>query len=68
VLGTEITGFVEDLVTLQAEAAGGDLFLDLGGAAEVLSSQRCNRTPSATGIDAGGADGSLASSNGWQIP
>jgi hypothetical protein len=28
------TGFVEDLVRLQAEAAGDDFFLDLGGAAE----------------------------------
>jgi hypothetical protein len=28
------TNFVEDLVRLQAEAAGDDFFLDLGGAAE----------------------------------
>jgi hypothetical protein len=28
------TNFVQDLVRLEAEAAGGDLFLDLGGAAE----------------------------------
>jgi hypothetical protein len=28
------TDFVEDLVKLQAEAAGDDFFLDLGGAAE----------------------------------
>ena len=28
------TNFVEDLVKLQAEAAGDDFFLDLGGAAE----------------------------------
>jgi hypothetical protein len=28
------TGFVEVLVRLQAEAAGDDFFLDLGGAAE----------------------------------
>jgi hypothetical protein len=31
---SESTGFVEDLVRLQAEAAGDDFFLDLGGAAE----------------------------------
>ena len=30
------TNFVEDLVRLQAEAAGDDFFLDLGGAAEDL--------------------------------
>jgi len=30
------TDFVEDLVRLQAEAAGDDFFLDLGGAAEDL--------------------------------
>jgi len=32
--GSGSTDFVEDLVRLQAEAAGDDLFLDLGGAAE----------------------------------
>jgi hypothetical protein len=63
VLGTESTDFVEDLVGL--EAAADDLFLDLGGAAEVLPSQRCNRMPSATGIDAGAADGSLARQLKW---
>ena len=57
--------FVEGLVGLQAEAAADDLLLDLGGAAEVLPSQRCNRTPSATGVDAGGADGSLAGQLKW---
>src|ERR1051326_4191515 len=31
---TDSTGFVEDLVRLEAEAAGDDFFLDLGGAAE----------------------------------
>jgi hypothetical protein len=31
---TGSTGFVEDLVRLQAEAPGDDFFLDLGGAAE----------------------------------
>ena len=31
---TGSTGFVEDLVRLQAEAAGDDFLLDLGGAAE----------------------------------
>jgi hypothetical protein len=55
---TGSTGFAEGLVRLQA--AADDLLLDLGGAAEVLPSQRCNRMPSATGIDAGAADGSLA--------
>ena len=39
--------------------------LDLGGAAEVLPSQRCNRMPSAAGIDAGAADGSLARQLKW---
>ena len=34
VSGTGSTGFVEGLVRLQAEAAGDDLLLDLGGAAE----------------------------------
>ena len=34
VLGTESTGFVEDLVRLRAEAAADDLLHDLGGAAE----------------------------------
>jgi hypothetical protein len=34
VLGTESTGFVEDLVGLEAEAAADDLFLDLADAAE----------------------------------
>jgi len=63
------TDFVDCLVRLQAEAAGDDLFLDFGGAAEVLPSQRCNRMPSATGIDAGSADGSLARQlKWWQIP
>ncbi len=33
-LGTGSTGFVDDLVRLQAEAAGDDLLHDLGGAAE----------------------------------
>ena len=33
---SESTGFVEDLVRLQAEAAGDDFLLDLGGAAEAL--------------------------------
>src|SRR5271163_1636501 len=33
-LGTGCTDFVNDLVRLQAEAAGDDFFLDLGGAAE----------------------------------
>ena len=33
VSGTGCTGFVEGLVRLQAQAAGDDLFLDLGGAA-----------------------------------
>jgi hypothetical protein len=33
---TGCTGFVEDLVRLQAEAPGDDFFLDLGGAAEDL--------------------------------
>jgi len=32
--GSGSTNFVEDLVRLQAEAAGDDFFLDLGGAAE----------------------------------
>jgi hypothetical protein len=59
------TDFVNDLVRLQAEAAGNDYFLDLGGAAEVLPSQRCNRMPSATGIDASAADGSLARQLKW---
>ena len=59
------TNFVEDLARLQAEAAGDDFFLDLGGAAEVLPSQRCNRMPSAAGIDAGAADGSLARQLKW---
>jgi hypothetical protein len=65
VLGTESTDFVEDLVGLEAEAAADDLFLDLGGAAEVLPSQRCNRMPSATGIDAGAADDLLARQLRW---
>jgi hypothetical protein len=30
------TDFVEDLLRLQADAAADDLFLDLGGAAEIL--------------------------------
>ena len=33
---SESTGFVEDLIRLQAEAAGDDFLLDLGGAAEDL--------------------------------
>lgn len=49
----------------RAEAAGDDILLDLGGAAEVLPSQRCNRMPSATGIDPGAADGSLARQLKW---
>ena len=57
---------MEGLVRLQAEAAGDDLLLDLGGAAEVLPSQRCNRMPSAAGIDAGAADGSLARQLEWE--
>jgi hypothetical protein len=44
-LGTDSTDVVEDLVRLQAEAAGDDFLLDLGRAAEVLPSQRCNRMP-----------------------
>jgi hypothetical protein len=40
-------------------------FLDLGGAAEVLPSQRCNRVPPAAGIDAGAADGLLARQLNW---
>ncbi len=49
-LGTEITGSVECLVRLEAEAAADDLLLDLGGAAEDRSdalsrqsSQSCRR-------------------------
>jgi hypothetical protein len=38
---SESTGLVEDLVRLQDEGAGDDFLLDLGGAAEVLPSQRC---------------------------
>jgi hypothetical protein len=38
------TNFVEDLVRLQAEAAGDDLFLNLGGAAEVLSERPATAT------------------------
>ena len=57
--------FVEGLVGLQAEAAADDLLLDLGGAAEVLPSQRCDPMPSAIGIDAGAADGSLAGQLKW---
>ena len=34
------TNFVEDLVRLQAEAAGDDLLLDLGGAAETPQNSR----------------------------
>jgi hypothetical protein len=64
-LGTRSTGFVEGLVRLQVQAAGDDFVLDFGGAAEVLPSQRCNRMPSATGIDAGAADGSLARQLKW---
>jgi hypothetical protein len=41
---SESTGFVEDLVRLQAEAAGDDFLLDLGGAAE-------DRLDSAVGSD-----------------
>ena len=39
VLGTESTGFVEDLVRLEAEAAVDDIFHDLGGAAEALQNR-----------------------------
>ena len=40
VSGTGSTGFVEGLVRLQAEAAGDDLLLDLGGAAETPQNSR----------------------------
>jgi hypothetical protein len=45
------TNFVEDLVKLQAEAAGDDFFLDLGGAAEDRRDQRC--TPNAQSYQCG---------------
>ena len=69
VSGSRSTSLVEDLVRLQAEAAGDDFLLDLGGAAEVLPSQRCNPCrPRPASMQVLLMVRSLASSNGWQIP
>ena len=69
VSGSRSTSLVEDMVRLQAEAAGDDFLLDLGGAAEVLPSQRCNRCrPRPASMQLLPMVRSPASSNGWQIP
>jgi len=54
VSGTESTGFIEDLVRLQAEATADDLLLGLGGAAEdrrdFASDGRCSARSTINGI------------------
>ena len=69
VSGSGSTDFAEGLVKPQAEVAGDDFLLDLGGAAEVLPSQRCNPCrPRPASMQVLPMVRSLASSNGWQIP